>query len=135
MDVSDKLLLCFRSHFEDLPPAALHECQTAHHVADLRLDHQNDGIVSQSRVGSEKQKEVGKAADGYAKICTHARAPGIVNFYAAAAHQSNADERLCGAKACAKDQDIYFSLDAVHRYDAALADFRDCPGDQLYVGS
>src|SRR5580693_2225671 len=92
MEVSDKLLLCFWSHFEDVPLAALHERQTTHHVADLRFDHKNDGIVSQSCVGSEKQKEVGKAADGYAKICAHALAPGIVNFYAAAAHQPNADE-------------------------------------------
>jgi hypothetical protein len=103
MDVSDKLLFCFWSHVEDAPLAAFHERQTAHHVADLRFDHQNDGIVSQSRGGSEKQKEAGKAADGYAKICAHALAPGIVNFYAAAAHQLNADERLCGTKACAND--------------------------------
>src|SRR5580658_3391043 len=135
MDVSDKLLLCFWSHFEDLPLSALHECQAAHYVADLRFDHQNDGIVSQSRVGSEKQKEVGKAADGYAKIGAHALAPGIVNFYSAAAHQPNADERLGGTKACAKDQDIHWALDTVHGYDAVLADFGNRPGDQLYVGS
>src|ERR1700722_2877602 len=134
MEVSDKLLLCFWSHFEDLPLAAFHERQTAHHVADLRFDHKNDGIVSQSRVGSEKQKEVGKAADGHAKICAHALAPGIVNFYAAAAHQPNADERFCGTKTRAEDQDVHGALGAVRRYDAVLADFRDGGGDQLYVG-
>ena len=103
MDVSDKLLLSFWSYFEDVPLATLHERQTAHHLADLCFDHRNDGIVSQSRVGSEKQKEVGKPADGYAKICADALAPGFVNFYSAAAHQPNADERLCGTKACAND--------------------------------
>jgi len=104
MDVSDKLLLCFWTYFEDTPLAAIHERRTAHHVADLPFDLQNGGIVSQSRVASEQQKEVGKAADGYAKICAHALAPGIVNFYAAAADQPNADERLGGTKACAKDR-------------------------------
>src|SRR5580704_950999 len=57
MDVSDKLLLRFRTHFEDVLLAAFHEGQTAHHVADLRFDHKHDGIVSKAGVRSEKQKE------------------------------------------------------------------------------
>src|SRR5580704_6490283 len=134
MDVSDKLLLLFWTHFEDVLLGAFHEGQTTHHIADLRFDHKDDGIVAKSGIGAEQQKEVGKAADGHAEIRTHALAPGIVDFHAAAADNPNADERLRGAKACAKNQNVDWTLDAVLRHDAVLAHFRDPARDQLSIG-
>ncbi len=103
MDLRDKLLLRFLADFEDVSLAALHECEAAHHVANLRFDHQHDGIVAEPGVGSEKQEKVGKAAYGDAEIGAHALAPSVVNFHALAAHEPDTDEGLCGAKACAED--------------------------------
>ena len=113
MDVRDKLLLRFFSDFENAPLAALHERQAAHHVADLRFDHEHDRIVSQPGVGSEKQEKVGKAAYRDAEISAHALAPCVVNFNALAAHEPDSDEGLCRAKARAEDKDVDGAFDTI----------------------
>src|SRR5271169_5571735 len=35
IDISDKVFLSFRTHFQDMLLVSLHERQTAHHIADL----------------------------------------------------------------------------------------------------
>jgi len=91
--------------------------------------------VAQSGVGAEKYEQIGEAADGDAEISGHALSPGLVNFYAALPHHTATNQRLRGAKACAIDQDIDRTLDAVACDDAMRADFGDSIRDEFDVSS
>src|SRR2546429_9425921 len=85
------------------------------HVADLRLDHEHDGIVAQAGVGAEENEEIGEAADADAEIGAQAVAPGIVDLEAAAAKKLHTDELLGDVEAGAVDQDVDRALHAVLR--------------------
>ena len=86
------MLLRFGANFHHADVAFAHQLQALDDVADLRLNHQHDGIVAQAGVGPEKDEEIREAANDHAKIRAHAVAPRVVNFQAVAAKQLPADE-------------------------------------------
>src|SRR5260370_5172921 len=133
IDFFDEGLLDFGTDFQDALLPAFHEFQAIHGVANLRFDHENDGIVAKSGVRSEKHEEIGEAIDGDAEIGGHALSPGVVNFDAALPHHAAANERFRSAEAGAVDQDVDGALDAVARDDAVLADFGNPIGDKFDV--
>src|SRR5260370_19979733 len=133
VDFFDEALLDFRADCQDALLSALHEFQAIHGVANLRFDHQNDGIVAQAGVGAEKDAEIGKTINGDGEIGGHALSPGVVNFHAAIPHDAAANEGLRCAEAGAVDQDVDGALDAVARDDAVLADFGNPIGDKFDV--
>jgi len=135
VDFIDKALLRVRTNLHDPPPAAMHELQTLDRVADLGFDHEDDGIVAQSGVGTEEYEEIGEAADGNAKIGGHTLPPGVVNFHPALPHHANADERFGGTEARAINQNVDRALHSIVRDDAAFPDLGDSPGDKFHIGA
>src|SRR5260370_15854275 len=133
IDFFDEGLLDFGTDFQDALLPAFHEFQAIHGVANLRFDHENDGIVAQSGGRCEKHEEIGKTIHGDAKIGGHALSPSGVNFHAALPHDAAANEGLRCAEAGAVDQDVDGALDAVARDDAVLADFGNPIGDKFDV--
>lgn len=59
----DEALLNSRLEFHDRLLAPTHQFQTVHRVTNLRLNHQDDGVVSQSRIRPQKNEEIRKAAE------------------------------------------------------------------------
>src|SRR5260370_9934128 len=106
IDFFDEGLLDFRTNFQDALLPAFHEFQAIHGVANLRFDHQNDGIEAQSGVGPEKHEEIGEAIDGDAEIGGHALSPTVVNCDAPLPHDAAATEGLRSAEDDAVDQDV-----------------------------
>src|SRR6266852_219859 len=126
-------MLDFRPDFQDVLLSALHELQAIHSIANLRFDHEHDGIVAQSGVGPEKHEEIGEAADGDAEIGAHALSPGVVNFHAALPHHAAPNERLGGAEAGAINQNVRRALGPILGDDAMLAHLGDGFGDEFYI--
>src|SRR5262245_33124512 len=82
-----KMFLRFGANFHRGNGSVAHQLQAVDDVSHLRFDHQHHGIVAEARVGSEKHKEIRKAADRDAEIRAQAIAPRIVNLEAVSANQ------------------------------------------------
>src|SRR2546429_83815 len=78
--IGGEMLLRFGTNLHGADVSFAHEPQAFDHVADLRLDHEHDGIVAQAGVGAEENEEIGEAADADAEIGAQAVAPGIVDL-------------------------------------------------------
>src|SRR5260370_8143574 len=133
VDFFDEALLDFRADFQDALLSALHEFQAIHGVANLRFDHQNDGIVAQAGVGAEKHEEIGKTINGDAEIGGHALSPGVVNFHASLPRDAAANEGLRCAESGAVDQDVDGAHDTVSPNDTVLPNFANPSRKKFYL--
>src|SRR5260370_35921225 len=67
IDFFDEGLLDFGTDFQEALLPAVHEFQAIHGVANLRFEHENDGIVAQSSVRSEEYGAIWEAIEGNAE--------------------------------------------------------------------
>src|SRR5262249_60293821 len=95
-----------------------HLLETIHHVADLRLDHDDDGIVRECGIGSEYHKEIRKAADRDAVIAANAAAPDIAKPRCVSAGDRKRAQRSGDLESGRVDDGIDASLGSVARDDA-----------------
>src|SRR5205807_1312617 len=131
--IGGEVLLRFGANFHHADVAFAHQLQALDDVADLRLNHQHDGIVAQAGVGAEKNEKIRKTADRHAEIGAQAVAPGVVNLEAPAAKQLHADELLGDMEPGAINQYVDRTLRTVLRNDAMLPNLGNSIRDKFYV--
>src|SRR5262249_39798261 len=101
-----------------------HLFETFHHVADLRLDHDDNGIVREGGIRSEYHKEIWKAADRDAVIAANAAAPDITKPRCVSAGYRKRAQRSGDLESGRVDDGIDAPLVSVARDDAVRPNFR-----------